>query len=638
MRARLLPILLSAALLILFTGMTAVANPQARLDDWVIEHMQNAQPDEHLPIVVLMAERPDIEHLHMVGRSVPRSQRSTLVWSELQDLVQRTQGNIKNYLHKEMYAGGVTFYQSIHVCNGIKLEATPRVIYELAERQDVYLILDDHNTGDTEPMVPSPPRELDDVSWSVDFVNARGAWAQGFTGEGILVAVFDSGVRYTHNDLEDHMWDGGAEYPNHGYDFLDNDNDPWDTHGHGTNCAGHVAGDGTTNGDTVGVAPDATIMAVRAIGSRSAFWSGMDFAVAQSVDIISTALAFYTDNNNHNLRATWRENFDVLHTAGVITAKSAGNSRSQGGPYSQLSTPAGVPSPWRHPDEVEAGGRSSLISVAAVESDYTYAYYSSGGPTSWELATGYNDYLISGTHVGMIFPDVSGPAGNGYTLSHTSDNGFIYDFSGTSMATPHLGGVLALMYSKNPDLELEEADSILQTTAMDLGPDGKDNDYGAGLAQADLAVEAVVTTTGWLEVTVTDEYTGETLPGIGVYMERFGRQIEYTNENGFISVELSTGEYIVGVDSILFEPLEITDVQIDSADTTTLDLALVTGYFEADPDSIAMTIDNSSNGADTTMMWVYNRGGMAMDILMKTLPYAELDDYLDVVYEFDLTA
>jgi len=73
--------------------------------------------------------------------------------------------------------------------------------------------------------------------------------------------VLDVGVNYNHVDLADNMWEH-PDYPNHGYDFAYNDDDPMDNHGHGTHCAGTVAGDGTAGSQT-GMAPDAKIMALK---------------------------------------------------------------------------------------------------------------------------------------------------------------------------------------------------------------------------------------------------------------------------------------------------------------------------------------------------------------------------------------
>ena len=66
-----------------------------------------------------------------------------------------------------------------------------------------------------------------------------------YRGEGVVVAVVDSGVNYDHLDLADHLWDGGASFPHHGYDVVNDDDDPMDEKGHGTHCAGTVLGDGT---------------------------------------------------------------------------------------------------------------------------------------------------------------------------------------------------------------------------------------------------------------------------------------------------------------------------------------------------------------------------------------------------------
>ncbi|MDP8287798.1 MAG: S8 family serine peptidase, partial [Candidatus Electryonea clarkiae] len=248
----------------------------------------------------------------------------------------------------------------------------------------------------------------------------------------------------------------------------------------------------------------------------------------------STSLAFYGDNTDQDLKSQWRENFDIMNEAGVITAKSGGNRRGSAIPYQQVSTPSGSPSPWRHPDEIEEGGRGGIISCGAVESDSGYANYSSDGPTTWEDAPDYNDYIWNdGNDVGMIFPDVSAPAGNGYTLSNSSDTGFRNDFSGTSMATPHVAGVITLMLSKNIDLEPEDVDMILQTTAYDLGDEGKDNDYGAGLVQADEALLAI-DEPGEPDATVSgiifNTFTEEPVEGAIIYV---GVPRDTTDEDGY---------------------------------------------------------------------------------------------------------
>lgn len=66
-----------------------------------------------------------------------------------------------------------------------------------------------------------------EITWNVLKINATDVWALGINGEGIIVSVIDTGVNYDHNDLNDHVWQS-TEYPNHGYDFVNNDNDPMD--------------------------------------------------------------------------------------------------------------------------------------------------------------------------------------------------------------------------------------------------------------------------------------------------------------------------------------------------------------------------------------------------------------------------
>src|SRR3954469_21916742 len=129
------------------------------------------------------------------------------------------------------------------------------------------------------------------VVWSVQHINAPLCWQQGLTGKGILVAVVDTGVNYDHPDLNKRMWKGGTEYPKHGYDFENNDNDPSDDNGHGTATAGQVAGDGTS-GTKTGVAPEATILAIRVGGVERNFWRGLQFALDRKARVISMSMSW----------------------------------------------------------------------------------------------------------------------------------------------------------------------------------------------------------------------------------------------------------------------------------------------------------------------------------------------------------
>ena len=145
------------------------------------------------------------------------------------------------------------------------------MIEQLSTRDDIKsidwdekrnMLIGDYKKGQKKAI--GNPRDRE-IAWNVTKVNADDVWGLGYTGDGVLVAVLDTGVRYTHVDLADHMWTH-ASYPNHGYDFVNDDNDPWDegggADGHGTHCAGTIAGDGTAGSQT-GMAPDAEIMALK---------------------------------------------------------------------------------------------------------------------------------------------------------------------------------------------------------------------------------------------------------------------------------------------------------------------------------------------------------------------------------------
>jgi subtilisin family serine protease len=450
--------------------------------------------DTTVTALILMKERPDIEDLRNKVRLLNRDDRSAVIWRELNDLATRSQFRVLRTLEPEVQSGRLESIHTLRIANGIVALGSPRVFETLLTHRDVDQLIhviprkiesdaDESTYTDIEAAV---------IPWHIDHIQAPLCWNAGYTGQGVLVGVIDTGINYRHTDISDHLWDGGDLYPNHGYDFADNDNDPTDESGHGAGVSGLVAGDGRS-GKNTGVAPDATIMGLRVrqdlyTGIVTDTWLAQDFALEHGVDVISMSLGWGSPGPED--RPIWRNNYEILEAAGIICVKSAGNRRAERNPPIAISVPGDVPSPWRNPDEVEQGTRGGQITVGGIDSQNQPTDASSPGPVTWEGIEPWNDYPLSDGHVGMIKPDICAPGLEGTTLPFDSNIGYA-PFNNTSMAQPHVAGTVALMLSKNFNLLPVEVDSILQTTALDLGIHGKDNDYGAGLVQAKAAIDAV---------------------------------------------------------------------------------------------------------------------------------------------------
>jgi len=257
-------------------------------------------------------------------------------------------------------------------------------------------------------------------------------------------------------------------------------------------------GDGT-NGTQTGVAPRAKLMNLRSSGGgASAILLAMQYAVNNGVDVTTSSLSLKWDDHQPNY-ALFRQMTDVELAAVVVHTNSTSNDGNNLGgapiPYN-IATPGNCPPSWLHPDQTLIGGLSSVIGVGNVHAVTDVIVSSSPyGPSAWEDIHAnhpsyphnnppeYWDYpfeTVPGS-MGLIKPDVSAP-GNG-TVS-TNNGGGYSSFSGTSGATPHVCGLVALILSTNPDLTPEQVSMIIQTTSVEKGAAGKDNRYGAGRIDA----------------------------------------------------------------------------------------------------------------------------------------------------------
>jgi hypothetical protein len=154
-------------------------------------------------------------------------------------------------------------------------------------------------------------------------------------------------------------------------------------------------------------------------------------------------------------------------------------------------TPGDCPPPWLHPDQTTTGGIAAVVCIGATDANDNIANFSSRGPVSWQSISGYNDYPYN-PDMGLIRPDVCAPGVNIKSCLWNNNSGYQF-MDGTSMATPGVAGVMALMLSKNPQITPAEICEILETTALHLpnASSPKGNIFGSGRIDAFEAVSAV---------------------------------------------------------------------------------------------------------------------------------------------------
>lgn len=472
-------------------------NYPEKIDKRLKEKMEGASLDELLPVIVEFDKIIDSAFLYNYVKGMVKTDRRAFTINTLQNFTSSYQETIMKYLESMEDAGHVERLSQLWLTNSIGMKATKQVIEEVSKHPRVALIwLDDKLS---QPSIGSNSNiETDNASgvraivWNVLKINADQVWTLGYTGQNVIVGHIDTGVNYNHVDLNDHLWDGGSSYPNHGYDFIDNDNDPMDQNGHGTHTAGTVAGDGTA-GTQTGVAPDAQIMCLRAVpGDLSVLQNAVNFALTQGADVLTMSAGWDSAaaGGSWNYLSTQLRNMaNTCLMADVVFSTSAGNGDNMGGHYAlpyDIGIPANVPAPW-----YGSQGHCAVMTVGATNQNNTLASFSSHGATQWFFSPWY-EYQYP---PGLIKPDVVAPGGSpGITsLDYNNNTGYVggYFWQGTSMSCPHLTGTIALMLSKDPSLTPEQLDSIIEATCLDLGSTGRDNYYGAGLINALDAVNAV---------------------------------------------------------------------------------------------------------------------------------------------------
>ncbi len=473
-----------------------------------LQEIISQKSDDMIPINIVFKSQIDITKLKTRANAIlDKKVRRSILVDEFKLFSEQQQEDVLSILKSETRNYKVTDIKSHWLTNAISCNADRNVIYLLSEHPDIMLIgynemtqmafaeeCQQTLTQTTDDVQPSAYKSRNDddlyLTDNILMVNADKVWKLGYTGKGVIVAVIDSGVNYNHTDLADHLWDGGAQYPNHGYNTIDDNFDTMDRYSHGTHCAGTVCGDGTS-GIYTGIAPDATLMCVKALndqgkGNASSIIAAMEFAIENQADILNMSLGIVGPSVTD--KTLLRRSCVNALEHGVIASVATGNYRTDS--YYQVPNnilaPADCPPPWLHPDQqANSGALSCVVSVGATDY-FEYIYEkSSKGPVTW-TDTEYNDYPYGGSNIGLIRPDVCAP-GVGVKSLDYADNGGYYLKSGTSMAAPCVAGVMALMLEKQPNLTPAQICETLEKTAKKLSTT-KSNDFGSGLVDALKAV------------------------------------------------------------------------------------------------------------------------------------------------------
>ena len=490
-----------AILAALAGGMTSAAI--AGTMDPNLEAVLNETGDQEvLSVLVFLVDQVDLpvltEQLERDGRPT-RQRRHEVVVTSLQQRAAATQGDLMTRLEAFTTEGTVQGYHAFWIANCIRVEATKPAIKAIADRDDVLCVYPNYPIESIEPEVSQSDKSDKDQGGrdgrapelGVQAVRAPEVWLMGFTGDGILVSSLDTGVDGNHPALAN-RWRGVADprYQDNPewawFDPVTNTTFPQGWGSHGTHTMGTVCGGAP--GDEVGVAPGAQWIHAAVIDRVS---------LAQTVADAILAFEWLVDPDG-DPGTTW----DVPH----VCSNSWGIGTWHNIP--PYNSPCD-PSFWSYLDACEAAGTVILFSAGnegpssntlrrpADRATDDYRTCAVGGinandPPNWVMYTNSSRGPTYCTPTGnpAIKPEIAAPA---VEVRSSIPGGGYSSFTGTSMASPHVNGVVALIREACPDLSVDEVKQIMYDTALDLGFTGKDNDYGYGLVDAFEAVNLALT-------------------------------------------------------------------------------------------------------------------------------------------------
>jgi len=515
-----------------------------KIAPWVTEHTAG---DQQAQFMVILADQADLSQ----AAALPtKAEKGRFVYDTLLTKSQTTQAPIQQWLRGR----GIT-YQSFYIVNALLVTGNQETAEALAARSDVARVEGNPHVKNSFPQpgpavaAPLGPEAPETIEPGVSYIHAPDVWAEGFTGQGIVIASADTGQRWTHNALKPHYRGWNGSVANHDYNWHDSIHDssgnpcgnnspqPCDDYFHGTHTTGTAIGDdGGSN--QIGVAPGAQWIGCRNmdenVGTPARYIECMEFFLAPTpvgggtgdptkapdISINSWVCPTSEGCSTNTLQAA----VEAQKAAGIMMVVAAGNAGSS---CSTVSDP---------PSFYDA---SYTVGALNTGTD-TAASFSSRGPVT---ADGSN----------RIKPNIAAPGTGTRSASNLSDSAYTIA-DGTSMATPHIAGSMALLWSAHPELKNQidtsrdtlnsAAHFISSTQCGTAGP--PNNVYGWGRVDI-LAAVGSGTTTITLQARVKGQGTNHNVqlkwsPADGgrVNLIRNGSTIGSTTDDGAVTDKLGT--------------------------------------------------------------------------------------------------
>lgn len=412
-------------------------------------HLDTLWPADEVDVIITLSDQLDVTLI----QDKDKGQRRAKINKALRRHAQTTQGPLIGLLQSR----NAKKIHSFSIFNGVAATVPAWVVHELARHRGVASIRLDETLSEPSPQSGSaaPPE------WNLTTIRAPELWALGYTGAGTVVASMDTGVDAQHPDLAS-RWRGGN---NSWFDPNGQHGMPYDASGHGTHVMGLMVG-GDAGGTSIGAAPGAQWIAVKIFNDSgsstlSRIHQGFQWLldpdgnpdVDDAPDVVNNS--WHLQNTVNQCNTEFASDIAALKAAGIAVVFAAGNT----GPGSATSV-----SPSNDPQ---------AVAVGAVDQWLTPASFSGRGPSACD----------GGTYPKIVGPGVSVRSAD-LTFGGLFPNSYV-TVSGTSFATPHLAGGMALllhaMAARGQSVTLSQLEAAIAESAVDLGAAGPDNDSGMGL-------------------------------------------------------------------------------------------------------------------------------------------------------------